>query len=47
MEFRVVVHLDNKIAGKIAELIAQTYKGDDEEMKIAVNNVATVLQGLQ
>jgi len=34
-------------AGKIDELIAQTYKGDHEKMKQAVNNVATVLQGLQ
>src|ERR1700756_3779623 len=33
--------------GKIDELIAQTYKGDHEKMKIAVNNVAQVLQGLQ
>jgi methyl-accepting chemotaxis protein len=34
-------------AGKIDELIAQTYKGDHERMKQAVNNVAVVLQGLQ
>jgi len=33
--------------GKIDELIAQTYKGDHEKMKLAVNNVATVVQGLQ
>ena len=33
--------------GKIDELIAQTYKGDHEKMKLAVNNVAAVLQGLQ
>jgi methyl-accepting chemotaxis protein len=33
--------------GKIDELIAQTYKGDHEKMKVAVNNVATVLQALQ
>ena len=33
--------------GKIDELIAQTYKGDHEKMKQAVNNVALVLQGLQ
>ena len=33
--------------GKIDELIAQTYKGDHEKMKQAVNTVATVLQGLQ
>jgi methyl-accepting chemotaxis protein len=34
-------------AGKIDELIAQTYKGDHEKMKQAVNNVAVVLQTLQ
>ena len=34
-------------AGKIDELITQTYKGDHEKMKQAVNNVAVVLQGLQ
>ena len=28
-------------AGKIDELIAQTYKGDHEKMKVAVNSVAT------
>ncbi|MGC9949354.1 MAG: methyl-accepting chemotaxis protein, partial [Bryobacteraceae bacterium] len=33
--------------GKIDELIAQTYKGDHEKMKQAVNTVATVLQALQ
>ena len=33
--------------GKINELIAQTYKGDHEKMKLAVNNVATVLQTLE
>lgn len=33
--------------GKIDELIAQTYRGDHEKMKLAVNNVASVLQGLQ
>ncbi len=33
-------------SGKIEELIAQTYKGDHEKMKQAVNNVALVLQGL-
>ena len=31
-------------SGKIDELIAQTYKGDHEKMKQAVNNVAVVLQ---
>ncbi len=34
-------------AGKIDELIAETYKGDHEKMKQAVNNVAVVLQCLQ
>jgi methyl-accepting chemotaxis protein len=34
-------------SGKINELIAQTYKGDHEKMKLAVNKVAVVLQGLQ
>ncbi len=34
-------------SGKIDELIAQTYKGDHEKMKQAINNVAIVLQGLQ
>ena len=33
--------------GKIDELIAQTYKGDHEKMKQAVNNVGTVVQSLQ
>ena len=33
--------------GKIDELIAQTYQGDHEKMKVAVNNVATTIQGLQ
>ncbi len=32
--------------GKIDELIAQTYKGDHEKMKQAVNNVGSVVQGL-
>ena len=32
-------------SGKIDEMIAQTYKGDHEKMKQAVNNVAVVLQG--
>jgi methyl-accepting chemotaxis protein len=32
--------------GKIDELIAQTYKGDHEKMKQAVNNVASTLQNL-
>src|ERR1035437_552556 len=34
-------------AGKIDELITQTYSGDHEKMKQAINNVAVVLQGLQ
>jgi len=34
-------------SGKVDELIAQTYKGDHEKMKLAVNNVATVVQSLQ
>ncbi|MGA3240106.1 MAG: methyl-accepting chemotaxis protein, partial [Bryobacteraceae bacterium] len=34
-------------SGKIDELIAQTYKGDHEKMKLAVNNVADVMQALQ
>jgi len=31
-------------AGKVDELITQTYKGDHEKMKLAINNVAQVLQ---
>jgi methyl-accepting chemotaxis protein len=34
-------------SGKIDELIMQTYNGDHEKMKLAVNNVATVVQNLQ
>ena len=34
-------------AGKVDELITETYSGDHEKMKQAVNNVAVVLQGLQ
>ncbi|MGD0734210.1 MAG: methyl-accepting chemotaxis protein [Terracidiphilus sp.] len=34
-------------SGKIDELISQTYKGDHEKMKQAINNVALVLQNLQ
>src|ERR1051325_8763450 len=34
-------------SGKIDELIAQTYQGDHEKMKHAVNNVGLVVQGLQ
>jgi len=33
--------------GKIDELISQTYSGDHEKMKLAINNVGAVLQGLQ
>ena len=33
--------------GKIDELIAQTYKGDHENMKQAINNIAMVVQSLQ
>lgn len=33
--------------GKIDELITESYKGDHEKMKAAVNNVAVVLQALQ
>ena len=41
---RILAQISN---GKIDELIAQTYKGDHEKMKLAVNNVAVVVQGLQ
>ncbi len=41
---RILAQISN---GRIDELIAQTYKGDHEKMKQAVNNVAVVLQGLQ
>jgi len=41
---RILAQVSN---GKIDELIAQTYKGDHEKMKQAINNVALVLQGLQ
>jgi methyl-accepting chemotaxis protein len=41
---RILAQISN---GKIDELIAQTYKGDHEKMKQAVNNVAAVLQGMQ
>jgi len=34
-------------SGKIDELIAQTYKGDHEKMKQAINNIAVALQKLQ
>ena len=33
--------------GKIDELIAHTYQGDHEKMKVAVNNVGGVVQALQ
>jgi methyl-accepting chemotaxis protein len=41
---RILAQISN---GKVDELIIQTYKGDHEKMKLAVNNVAVVLQGLQ
>ncbi|MGA7441029.1 MAG: methyl-accepting chemotaxis protein, partial [Candidatus Sulfotelmatobacter sp.] len=41
---RILAQISN---GKIDELIAQTYKGDHEKMKHAVNNVAAVVQALQ
>jgi hypothetical protein len=34
-------------AGKVEDLITQTYIGDHEEMKLAVDNISVVLQGLQ
>jgi hypothetical protein len=34
-------------ARKVEELITQTYVGDHEKMKLAVDNVAVALQGLQ
>jgi methyl-accepting chemotaxis protein len=40
---RILAQISN---GKIDELIAQTYKGDHEKMKQAVNNVADVVQSL-
>jgi len=41
---RILAQVSN---GKIDELITQTYKGDHEKMKLAINTVASVLQGLQ
>src|ERR1022692_384076 len=41
---RILTQVSN---GKIDELIAQTYKGDHEKMKQAINNIAIVLQSLQ
>ena len=41
---RILAQISN---GKIDELIAQTYKGDHEKMKQAVNNVGIVIQNLQ
>jgi methyl-accepting chemotaxis protein len=41
---RILVQIS---AGKIDELVTQSYKGDHEKMKQAVNNVAGVLQALQ
>jgi methyl-accepting chemotaxis protein len=40
---RILAQVSN---GKIDELIAQTYKGDHEKMKLAINNVAEVIQDL-
>ena len=40
---RILAQISN---GKIDELIAQTYKGDHEKMKQAVNNVAAKLQAM-
>lgn len=34
-------------SGKVDELILQTYRGDHEKMKVAVNNVAVVVQALE
>jgi methyl-accepting chemotaxis protein len=34
-------------AGKVDEMITETYKGDHEKMKQAVNNIAVVVQNLQ
>jgi len=41
---RILAQISN---GKIDELITQTYHGDHEKMKQAINSVATVLQLLQ
>ena len=41
---RILAQVSN---GKIDELINQTYKGDHEKMKQAINNVAIVVQSLQ
>ena len=41
---RILAQVSN---GRIDELIAQTYRGDHEKMKVAINTVAIVLQGLQ
>ena len=40
---RILAQISN---GKIDELIAQTYKGDHEKMKVAINNVGQVMQEL-
>src|SRR5208283_2085382 len=40
---RILAQISN---GRIDELIAQTYKGDHEKMKQAVNNVAVALQNM-
>jgi hypothetical protein len=41
---RILAQISN---GKIDELITQTYKGDHENMKLAINHVGGVLVGLQ
>src|ERR1017187_6624953 len=41
---RVLTQISN---GKVDELIAQTYKGDHEKMKQAINNIAVAVQNLQ
>ncbi|MGA7155367.1 MAG: methyl-accepting chemotaxis protein [Acidobacteriaceae bacterium] len=41
---RILAQISN---GKIDELITQTYKGDHEKMKLAVNNVGMALVSLQ
>ena len=41
---RILAQVSN---GKIDELIAPTYKGDHEKMKVAINHVAVVTQALQ
>jgi methyl-accepting chemotaxis protein len=40
---RILAQISN---GKIDELVAQSYKGDHEKMKQAINNIAVALQGM-